>query len=174
MRRLALPALPLLLALALSGCGYRPVTALGALSPAEGVDVTLFSNRSYRAGVEGVLARDMVAELARRTGGRVLSGREAGQLLSGTVLSYHSDPVSYTADDNVREYRSTLKVEAVLREKATQRVLWKGELTEDQTYPAYPENAADIGKQQNAEDAAIDKICRRLSEEVWQKISERF
>lgn len=154
----------------LGGCGYHTVAARDPISGANGVNVTLFANKTYHPGVEGVLARDLVDELALRTGGRVLSGDEAQLELAGAILSYTAEPVSYTAQDAIREYKIFIKVEAVLREHRTQKVLWKGELTENQAYPVN----ANLALQQNAEEAAVAKLCRRLSEEIWQKIGERF
>jgi outer membrane lipopolysaccharide assembly protein LptE/RlpB len=160
-----------LLALSLlGGCGYHAVAARDPISGANGVNVTLFANKTYRPGVAGVLARDLVDELALRTGGRVLSGDEAQLELVGAILSYSAEPVSYTAQDAIREYKISIKVEALLREHRTQKVLWKGELVEDQVYPVN----ANLALQQNAEEAAAAKVCRRLSEEIWQKIGERF
>ena len=152
------------------GCGYRPVTLRGPLAGANGVNVTLFANKSYRPGVEGILARDLVDEFALRTGGKVLPGDRAQLELTGVVISYTSVPVSYTALDTIKEYKSVLTVQAVLREQQTQRVLWKGDLTGEQSYPVN----ANLALQQNAEEAAIAKVCRRLSEEIWQKVGERF
>jgi len=154
----------------LAGCGYRPVTARGPLTGANGVNVTLFANKIYRPGVEGILARDLVDELALRTGGKVLPGDEAQLELSGAILAYATAPVSYTALDAIREYKLSIKVEAVLREQRTRKVLWKGELTEEQVYPVN----ANLALQQNAEEAAIAAVCRRLSEDIWRKIGERF
>lgn len=160
----------LLLLCLLGGCGYHTVRPRDPISGANGVNVTLFANKSYRSGVEGVLARDLVDELALRTGGRVLSGDQAQLELVGAVLSYASVAISYTSLDAIREYKLSLKVEVALREHQTQKVLWKGELTEDQVYPVN----ANLALQVNAEEAAAAKICRRLSEEIWQKIGERF
>lgn len=160
----------LLVVAALSGCGYRPVVQRGPLAQANGVNVVLFANKSYRAGVEAVLGRHMIDEFALRTGGRVLPADRADLELTGTVISYGTTPVSYTATDAIKEYRAVLTVQAVLREQRTQKVLWKGDLSEQQVYPVN----ADIALQQNAEDAAIEKVCRRLSERVWQQISQRF
>jgi len=154
----------------LAGCGYHPVTVRGPLAEANGVNVTLFANKIYRPGVEGILARDLVDELALRTGGKVLPGDEAQLELSGAILGYTTLPVSYTALDAIREYKLSIKVEAVLREQRTRKVLWKGELTEEQVYPVN----ANLALQQNAEEAAIAAVCRRLSEDIWRKIGERF
>jgi len=160
-----------LLALTLvSGCGYRPVVMRGPVAEANGVNVVLFANKSYRPGVEGLLARDLVDEFALRTGGRVLPGDQADLELFGVILSYTTVPVSYTALDTIKEYKTVIGVQATLRERRTLKVLWKGDLTEEQVYPVN----ANIALQQNAEEAATAKICRRLSEVIWQKIGERF
>jgi len=160
----------LLLLFLLGGCGYRPVIARDPLSGVNGVNVIMFANKSYRPGVEAVLARDLVDELALRTGGRVLSGDQAQLELTGAVLTYTSTAVSYTALDAIQEYKISVKVEAALSEHQTRKVLWKGALTEEQTYPVN----ANLALQLNSEEAATAKICRRLSEDIWQKIGERF
>jgi outer membrane lipopolysaccharide assembly protein LptE/RlpB len=162
--------LSLLALLLVSGCGYHPVAVRSPLDEANGVNVTLFVNKSYHPGVEGVLARDLVDELALRSGGKVLSGDQAQLELAGVVLSYNTLPVSYTSQDTIKEYRTAIGVQAVLREKQNQKVLWKGDLSESQTFPVNP----NLALQQNAEEAATQKICRRLAELIWQKIGERF
>lgn len=160
-----------LLALVLvSGCGYRPVVQRGPLAEANGVDIVLFTNKSFRPGVEGVLARDLIDEFALRTGRRVLPREEAQLELVGTVLSYATTPVSYNRFDAIQEYAAALTVQATLREKRTQKVLWKEDLTEQQVYPVN----SNIALQQNAEEAAIARVSRRLAERIWQKIGERF
>lgn len=171
MRRQAPKALVgALLVLVLSGCGYRPVVQRGPLAEANGVNVTLFANKSYRPGVEGILARDLVDEFALRTGGRVLPGDKADLELSGEVVSYTTTAVSYTELDAIKEYRAVVTVRAALHEQKTRRVLWKGELTEQQVYPVN----ANIALQQNAEEAAAAKISRRLAERIWQQLAGRF
>lgn len=162
--------LALLALLLLGGCGYHTAALRGPLAEANGVNVTLFANKSYRPGVEGVLARNMVDELALRTGGRVLSRNEAQLELTGVILSYMALPVSYTSQDIIKEYRAIITVQAVLQDKRTLKVLWKGELKGDQTFPV----STNIALQQNAEAAATDKICRNISEELWRRIGEQF
>lgn len=165
-----LGAIVLLAAALCSGCSYSPVIQRGPLAGANGVNVVLFANKSYRAGVEAVLARQMIDEFALKTGGRVLPADKAELELSGVVLSYNTVPVSYTAADVIKEYKAVLAVQATLRDQLSQKVIWKGDVTEQQVYPVN----ANIALQQNAEDAAIEKISRRISERIWQKLGERF
>ncbi|MBJ6750954.1 LPS assembly lipoprotein LptE [Geomonas anaerohicana] len=162
--------LTLLAALFAGGCSYSPVIQHGPLAGANGVNVVLFANKSYRAGVEAVLAQEMINEFNFRTGGKVLPGDRADYELSGVVLSYNSVPVSYTAADVIREYNAILSVQATLRDQKSHRVVWKGDVTEQQVYPVN----ANIALQQDAEEAAIEKISRRVSERIWQKLGERF
>lgn len=165
------PLLALLALLAvLAGCGYRPVVLRGPMAEANGVNVTMFANKSYRPGVAAVLTREVLDEFALRSGGRVLPGDRADLELTGTVLSYQTVPISYTALDTIKEYKSVLVVQAILRQRQTQNVLWKADLSEEQAFPVND----DISKQQNAEEAAIQKISRRLAEQMWQKLAERF
>ena len=154
----------------LAGCGYRPVVLRGPMAEANGVNVIMFANKSYRPGVAAVLTREVVDEFALRSGGKVLPADKADLELTGTVLNYQTVPISYTALDTIKEYKAVLGVQAVLRESRTQNVLWKGDLTEEQAFPVNE----DISKQQNAEEAAIHKISRRLAEQIWQKLAERF
>jgi outer membrane lipopolysaccharide assembly protein LptE/RlpB len=158
---------------ALCGCGYYPVrgTADPGSGIARGVHIPIFANKSYRPGLEAILTTSLAEAFARRSGGMVV-GEEAAQLvLNGAVLSYSVVPVSYTAADRIREYRSILKVEATLTDRQSRKVLWKGELSGSQEYPA---NATNVSLQQNSEEAAVREICRNLAEQIYEKIREDF
>lgn len=160
-----------LLALSLlSGCGYHVVGSRGPLVADRGVNVILFANKSYRAGLEGVLARNLIDELALRSGGQVLPADQAQLELTGTITSYTTTPVSYTALDTIKEYRAVITAQVILREQQTKKVLWKGDLTEDQTFPVN----ANIALQQNAEEVAAARICRLLSQDIWRKLTEAY
>ena len=160
----------LVLLVALAGCGYHSVAGRGPLGDANGVNVTVFANKSFRPGLEGIIARDLVHELALRTGGNVVRGDQADLELTGTVISYTSVPISYTALDTIAEYKAVVTVQAVLLDQQSRKVLWKGDLVGEQSYPVND----NIALQQNAEEAAIAVVSRRLSERIWQKIGERF
>ncbi|HEX8960732.1 MAG TPA: LptE family protein, partial [Geobacteraceae bacterium] len=127
--------IPLLL---LNGCGYH-LSATSGLPPAvagKSLAIPMFTNKSYRANVGATLTESLVDEFARRNGGKVTAEESADLVLMGTVLSYTTSAVSYTALDTVKEYRAVINVEATLIEKRTQNVIWKGTLSWSQDYPA--------------------------------------
>ena len=162
----------LLIALFSGGCGYQ-LSGTSTFSPAvagKKVAIPMFGNKSYRSNVGAVLTESLVDEFARRSGGKVVATEAADLLLSGSVVSYTTSAVAYSADDRVKVYRAVLAAEAALTEKSTRKVIWKGTVSFDQDYPVN----LDIALQQNSEDAAIREICRKISQQVYQKISEGF
>ena len=142
--------------------------------------IPIFTNRSYRANVGATLTESLVEEFARRSGGKVTSEESADLVLSGTVLSYTTSAVSYTALDTVKEYRAVINVEAILIEKKTQKVIWKGTLSWNQDYPAntnftLQQSGIDtIALQQNSEEAAIQEICKKIALQLYQNVSAGF
>ena len=166
----------------LNGCGYHPtgVQGLPAAVAGKKIAVPVFVNRSYRANVGAILAESLTDETARRSGGLVVSEESADLVLSGTVLSYTTSAVSYSAADTVKEYRAVITIEAILAERVSHAVVWKGTLSWSQDYPAnsnftVPQNNVDtIALQQNNEEAAIREICEKLALQLYQKISQGF
>ncbi len=172
MRFFCLQILAAALCMLLGGCGYH-VARYGEghlVSGSKEVGISLFTNKSYRQNLEAILTAALVDEFARRSGGKVVADDAAQLLLSGAVESYGSAAISYTSLDLIREYKVSMTVAATLREKATQKVLWKGEVVETATYPSF----ADVAQQQNAEDEAIREICRKLAQRIYQKVNEDF
>lgn len=155
-----------------AGCGYhRPgVIDSSRVMGMGGLHVSVFANKSYRAGLETIVTQFVIDEFARRSGGNLVDEAAADLTLNGAVLSYDVAPVAYTAVDRVGAYRATIKLLATLSERQTGKVLWKGELTESQDYPAN----VDLALQHNNEAAAITEICRRLAEQMHEKMQEDF
>ncbi len=175
------------------GCGYGHVGygEGGGASGGKTVGITLFANKSYRTNLEATLTASLVDEFARRSGGRVIADSGAELLLSGTIDSYSEVPVSYTASDVIKEYKASMTVKVTLRDKVSQKVLWKGDVTETQTFPSFADSSPlltnvplreNIGNfqqntvalLQNTEDAAVKEMCRKLAQRIYQKISEDF
>jgi outer membrane lipopolysaccharide assembly protein LptE/RlpB len=154
-----------------SGCGYRLANDSGMANrlTVAPVSIEMFTNRSYRPNIETVLTRELQDEFGRR--GVRLAGMNGGDLLlTGVVTSFVTTPISFTAADRIREYRATIVAEATLREAKSAKVLWKGSRQASQEYPTNPDNAL----QQNAEAAAIEAACRKLSSSIYQGIIEDF
>jgi hypothetical protein len=160
-------------ALVFAGCGYQhPYNKKENFFEGENnsIHISIIENRSYHPGIESILTSRLIEEYAVRSGGKVFTKATAQLNLIVKVISYETVPASYTVDDKIREYRSKLAIEIVLANMATGEIRWKEEISVDQIFPVN----TDILVQQNAEEAAIKELCRRISREVWQIMSEEL
>ena len=169
--------LALAASLFLNGCGYHLAGGGGTASLIAGktVAIPMWRNGSYRPNLEAVLTGSLINEFALRSGGLVVAEEAAELTLTGTILSYVTTAVSYTAADQIREYRATMTVDAVLAERRSQKVLWKGKLVASQDYPTTVNSVPQhIALQQNSEEAALREISRKLAQLLYQKVTENF
>jgi outer membrane lipopolysaccharide assembly protein LptE/RlpB len=162
----------------LSGCGYHLTggTHASSLIAGKTIAIPMCRNKTYRPKLEAVLTGSLVDEFALRSGGMVVAEDAAELVLTGTIVSYTTVAVSFTAADKVREYRKAMKVDATLTEKRSEKVLWKGTLSVGQDYPAYldPDDPNSIALQQNSDEAALREISRKIAQQLFQKMSENF
>jgi outer membrane lipopolysaccharide assembly protein LptE/RlpB len=161
-----------------SGCGYRLTNEAQTPSLIAGktISIPMWRSKSYRPNLETILTGSLVDEFALRSGGMVVAEDAAELLLTGTIVSYATAPVSFTAADQVREYRATMTVDATLAEKRSQKVLWKGILSASQDYQAIndPTLQNRIALQQDSEDVALREISRKIAQQLFQKMEENF
>lgn len=160
------------LLIVICGCGYRLTSHQDLPSPVAGkkIAIPVFVNKSYRANLGALMTESLVDVFARRSGGKVVSEDAADLVLSGTVVSYSSNPASYTAADTTKEYRAVVAVEGTLTEKNTMKVLWKGTISWGQDYPV---NSV-VALQQNNEEAAIREACAKLAQIIYDRTSAGF
>jgi outer membrane lipopolysaccharide assembly protein LptE/RlpB len=162
----------------LGGCGYHLTS--GAQTPSliagKTIAIPMWRSKIYRPNLEAILTGSLVDEFALRSGGMVVAEDTAELLLTGTIVNYTTAAVSYTAADQVREYQATLKIDATLTEKRSQKVLWKGTISASQDYQAIndPTLQNRIALQQSSEEAAFREICRKIAPQLFQKMSENF
>jgi outer membrane lipopolysaccharide assembly protein LptE/RlpB len=162
----------------LSGCSYHLASEeqTPSLTAGKTIAIPMWQSKSYRPNLEAVLTGSLVDEFALRSGGMVVAEDAAELLLTGTIVTYATTPLSYTSADQVREYRATMTVDATLTEKRTQKILWKGTLSASQDYPANINLAQQnrISLQQDSEEAALQEISRKIAQQLFQKMSENF
>ncbi|MBI1920213.1 MAG: molecular chaperone [Geobacter sp.] len=161
--------LPLFL---LAGCGYHfPSRDGGPLAVyGESITIPIFANKTQKANLEILLANELLDEFHRKRGVKVIDTEGGDLRLSGTITSYGTAAVSYSATDTVKEYRATMAVGAVLKSNRDGKVIWKGTVSRSQDFPAN----TDIALQRNSEDAAIREILGKVAQELYLNITNDF
>jgi hypothetical protein len=164
-------------ALALAGCGYRPV-ARGGGAPAgmtgstatttrPSLAIPLFANRSTEIGLESLFANTFIETFGHSQALRVTSRPEKADLiLEGKIASVAFSSTAYFNINRSVVRRVTIRVELELKRRSTGKVIWKdqGLVQEDYTIAqTYQEGEAlkDMGVRRGAVTLArkmLDKV----------------
>jgi len=117
------------LAVFLSACGYQWVGQSSLLpKDAQTVYVEPFINRSRDVGMEKELTSALRSEFYRRGELRVVDlSEQADIILSGVVRSLDSAVASVNRRDEVLQYESVLVLDATLRRREPNEILWRGQ-----------------------------------------------
>lgn len=161
----------LLCALLLGGCGYHRPGQGENLGQVNSLQVQFFANQTYEPFLENILTNAVTQRFLRTRRWRLVEDpARADAVFSGTVVDYHSDPVSFDANDNVLEYRAQIKAAGELRRQEDGRVLWKGALSWSEEYPG----SLDKARQEDEKRIAINSIAQRLAEEFYFHLTDNF
>lgn len=181
----------------LSGCGYQWVGQSSMLpKDAQTVFVEPFINRSRDIGLEKELTTALRSEFYRRGQLRVVDASEqADIILSGVVRSLETSVASVNRNDEVLQYASVLILDATLRRREPNEILWRGQalrLSELQagsraavvtTSSEFRTNTLNTTDVRNMTDIQLseserrdvrDKLMERFAKELHQRVMEMF
>ena len=162
----------LLLLLTVVGCGYHFPAQGGALpGGVQKIFLPLFANETAEPRLENYLSSKVSEVFARNANLLQVEDRQQAEaVLEGVISSYRTRAYSYDKNDDISEYRSTMVVNAKLRQVEDGRLLWQGQVSWDDEYPA----ADDKSLQEDFEQQAIEEISLRLAEELFYRLLDDF
>lgn len=177
-RAIVLSTLYSLLSAILIGCGYTARTLLP--SHIKTIYVAPFANTinitgelgdasryySYRHLLEIDLTNEVVDRFIYDGTLQAVNRSDADVILSGEVIEYFREPLRYSRDDEVEEYRLNLVVNVSLKDTREDKMLWEERrLTGDTTYFT-------TGSLAKSEDAAIDEVTKDLARRIVEQTVE--
>jgi hypothetical protein len=158
----------------LAGCGYTTRSMVG--THYRTVYVEPFVNRIdfssetdtrfrlYRPGLETEITRALVNRFLLDGNLRPGTLEKADLVLTGELVAFKKDPVRYTDNDDISEYRINIIVNISLKDTATGRILWtEGSFTGDTTYFV---SGAQAQSEVSAVNTALADLARRVVERV--------
>ena len=162
----------LVLLICLSGCGYYFPGQSGTLpGNVEKLYVPMFVNKTSEPGLENKLSSRITEVFARSSKiSQVGDVGEAEAILLGTINYFESHALAYDKNDDISEYRSTMRVDIVLQRVGNKEILWEKNVGWSSDYRA----ADNKGTQEDLKQLAIDDITLRLSEEILHKLLDDF
>lgn len=178
-------------------CGYQWVGQSSLLpKDAQTVYVEPFINRSRDVGMEKELTSALRSEFYRRGQLRVVDlAEQADIILSGVVRSIESSVASVNRRDEVLQYESVLVLDATLRRREPNEILWRGQgvrlaelhggsraavVTTSSEFRSATLNSSDVRRMtdiQLTEGERRDvrnRLMERFAKELHQRIMEMF
>ena len=162
----------LVVLLFLSACGYHFAgSAANRLAAGQSLWVSFITIEIDSPSAQTVLRRALLEE-CHALRGLYPADRAANADLrmKGSLRSYTARAMSYTALDQVREYRLTVEVELELFRKGETTPLWKGTL---QSYQDFPANK-DLALQRSAEEAALAAASHILAQKFLMAVEQAY
>lgn len=163
----------------LAGCGYTtksllpeniqrvhvaPVVNTIDLS-AEISDKTPF--RVYRPGLEVELTNAIINRYIFDGTLKVTAPEKADALFEATLVDYRRDALRYSEGEDVQEYRLSVTIDAVFKDKTTGKELWSKRIVGDTTFFLAGPRAI---SEDQAATRAVEDVARRVVEatiEYW-------
>lgn len=172
-QRSLLRLLALLLVLCfMSGCGYHFAgSAANRLVAGQSLWVAFIGVEGDSPTAQTVLRRALLEE-SHALRGIYPAGTAASADLrvTGSLRSYVKKEMSYSALDQVKEYRLTVEVDLELFRKGETTPLWKGTLRSYQDYPANK----DLALQRSAEEAALVAAGHILAQKFLMAVEQVY
>ncbi len=175
-RRVALLVSALGTAALLPGCGYHLAGMAGGTSfLPEGVrtiGIPTLHNETDRPEIEQRITEALVDEFVHRGRIEAVAGREgADVVLEGTIMSFRTDPVTFTARGRYDRVEVTITARMRLVRVHPEKVLWSQNHFVFQEQYDVPETPL---SQVDREIVAIEEIARDFARSVVTSILEGF
>lgn len=169
----------LVVVLYLTGCGYTTRSFITNkyktiyVAPFENaIDITKDTDASsryktYRPLLETDISREVINRFISDGNLSISRKDEADLTLNGKLVDFRRDALRYTSDEDVEEYRISLKVDLSLTEK-DKKLLWEEKaLIADTTYFV-------SGPHAKSESTAIDEAVKDLSRRIVERVIESW
>lgn len=164
--------LVLIIALLLGACGYHFAGTSGSLP--EGVtqiQVVQFENTTSEPYLEQRLTDAVIDQLRRHREIRlVATENQAEAILTGVVVAFSNNAISFLQNDQIGTYRVTLVADTMLRRQNSDELLWSGRSSWSTEFNA----AIDVAQQSDLKVRALEELTQRLAEEIFYQLLDDF
>ena len=122
-RRKCAPALAVLLALVLAGCGYG--TSTRTAKDIKTIYVPFFENKTSEPNLEIKVTEQIIQNLVTDNTLKVVAENGADAVLDGQITNFKNQPFSFNKDLNAEEYHVVITVVCTLFNRRTNEPIWK-------------------------------------------------
>jgi outer membrane lipopolysaccharide assembly protein LptE/RlpB len=162
----------LLVLLFMSACGYHfSGETANRLATGQSLWVSFIRIEIDSPSAQTALRRALLEESHALRGLYPADSAAAADLrIKGALRSYATRAMSYSALDQVKEYRLTVEVDLELSRKGETTPFWKGTI---QGYQDYPANT-DLALQRSSEEAALAAASHILAQKFLMAVEQAY
>jgi outer membrane lipopolysaccharide assembly protein LptE/RlpB len=156
----------------MSACGYHFAgSTANRLAAGQSVWVSFIAIEIDSPSAQTVLRRALLEECHALRGLYPADSSASADLrIKGSLRTYSARAMSFSALDQVKEYRLTIAVELELFRKGELAPFWKGTL---QSYQDYPANK-DLAIQRSSEEAALTAASHILAQKFLMAVEQDY
>jgi len=99
------------------GCGYRPPGMMDPAGRVQRLYAAPFTNRTFRAGLDGMVAAAVLRQLQLNGGVSVVEESQAEHTLKGVVRLYENDAIAFDPTDVGRRFRVRVYLTTTLSDR---------------------------------------------------------
>jgi outer membrane lipopolysaccharide assembly protein LptE/RlpB len=162
----------LVILLYMSACGYHFAgSTANRLATGQSLWVSFIAIEIDSPSAQTVLRRALLEECHALRGLYPADSAATADLgIKGSLRAYSAQAMSYSKQDQVKEYRLTVAVELELTRKGETKPFWKGTI---QSYQDYPANT-DLALQRSSEAAALDAASHILAQKFLMAVEQAY
>jgi len=153
------------------GCAYTPVEILP--KHIKSIAVPNFINKTARYGIESKLTDAVIEEFIRDGHLSITKKKDANALLTGEIVTYVLEPLSYDATEVVEQYKLWVVVNLSFQDLTTGELLWEekresvdgnliGGIEGDVRYYVTPRAGRRVETEEEAQDRLVVELADRI------------
>ncbi len=155
----------------LSACGYRFSGAGKLPAGVEKICITMLKNNTSETGVEITATNALIYEFSRNGVAVVKDADKADAVLSGNVASLRTETIARKTSSIASGRRVYVNLDLKMM-TGSGRILWSGRgITDRETYQV---TSGDVSSTDAKKKKAVENLLKRLSETVYQRITDDF
>jgi len=155
-----------LLLMLVGGCGYSPRPLLG--TGLRSIAIDNLENETYEHSLGVSVTKAVRDEFIFDGTLKVVGDAQADLLLSGAVIGYTFEPLSFSQSDKAESYRLNIRTKLTLKNTKTEKVVWQDKIIEGDARYLLVGSLA-VTKAQ-AQDKALQNLAReilRQTIDIW-------
>lgn len=161
--------LPALGMLVIWGCGY---SFQGAKAPeAAFLEIPVFVNKTVETGIETFFTQELISEMRKTPGWKIVEPGQGRYLLKGTILSFVSEPHAVSVRKLAVEHRATMILDVSFVEKSSGKELWRDRNL--RTFADYPVGS-DVLAAERAKREAIARIAQEMASRIRTRVQDTW